>query len=443
MKTRNKILALLLALAMMLALASCGGGEGGTGKSGGASGGSSADQLEVWIWDNDQLEGLQEIADLWTEQSGVPVQINVVTWDQYWTLLEAGATGGEMADVFWMHVNEAEKYMENGILLDLTPYIENSETMDLANYYPDAVELYSYDGKNYGIPKDHDVNVLLYNKAIFDQYGFDYPDETWTWDTFYEVASGITAASNGTVYGAAMNTTNDQDSWWNIVYAYGGYIISDDGTTSGFDNEKTKEAMGFVGKLISDALAPQEMVSENGTSGLFTNNLTAMISQGNYTIKGFTDYDNSSDFAVSVLPYYDANGNGQCDDGERVTVYNSLGWSAAAKTEHPDEAYSLIEWFTSYDMQVKQAELGVTLAGYMGADEAYADAISAAGIDASAVQVMNDTATLVPYPNSKYTTDWQNYSRQTLVDAWLDPSTMDSALDDIAAYMNGVLAKES
>lgn len=442
MKKCKKIVALLLALVMALALAACGGDTGNQDGGTESGGGSSADQLEVWIWDTDQLDGLQEIADLWTEQSGVPVQVNVVTWDQYWTLLEAGASGGEMADVFWMHVNEAEKYMENGILMDLTPYIEASETIDMSNYYPDAVELYSYDGKNYAIPKDHDVNVLLYNKALFDQYGYDYPDETWTWDTFYEVASGITEASGGSVYGAAMNTTNDQDSWWNIVYAYGGYIISDDGMSSGFDAPETKEAMAFVGKLIDDALAPQAMVSENGTSGLFTNDLTAMITQGNYTIKGFTNYDNADEFGVAVMPYYDANGNGQCDEGERVTVYNSLGWAANANTEHPDEAYSLIEWFGSYDMQVKQAELGVTLAGYMGADEAYAQAISEAGIDASAVQVMNDTATLVAYPFSKYTTDWQNYAREKLVNAWLDTSVMDTTLDDIAAYMNDVLATE-
>lgn len=452
MKAFKQILSLLLALAMMLALAACGGGDtssssgGSTGETeagdSGDSGSLTADSLEVWIWDNDQLAGLQQIADLWTEETGVAVKVNVVTWDNYWTLLEAGATAGDMADVFWMHVNEAEKYMENGILLDLTSYIEASETMDMSNYYSDAVALYSYDGAYYGVPKDHDVNVILYNKAIFDEYGYSYPDETWTWETFYEVASGITAASGGSVYGAAMNTTNDQDSWWNIVYAYGGYIISEDGMTSGFDDENTKAAMEFVGKLIDDALAPQALVSENGTSGLFTNGICAMIFQGNYTIGGYTSYDNYEDFGVAVMPYYDANGNGQCDDGERVTVYNSLGWSAAANTNHPDAAYSLIEWFSSYDMQVMQAELGVTLAGYIGADEVYADTVSAAGIEASAVQVMNDTAELIAYPHSKYTTDWQNYSREQLVNAWLDTSLMDSTLDTIAAYMNDVLATE-
>ena len=47
----------------------------------------SVDTLEVKIWDNNQLAGLQEIADLWTEQSGVKVNSQVVNWDNYWTLL--------------------------------------------------------------------------------------------------------------------------------------------------------------------------------------------------------------------------------------------------------------------------------------------------------------------------------------------------------------------
>ena len=67
----------------------------------------SVDELQVNIWDNNQLAGLQQIADEWSEESGVKVTINVVDWDNYWTLLEAGASGGQMPDVFWMHSNTA------------------------------------------------------------------------------------------------------------------------------------------------------------------------------------------------------------------------------------------------------------------------------------------------------------------------------------------------
>ena len=126
----------------------------------------SVDTLEVKIWDNNQLAGLQEIADLWTEQSGVKVNIQVVNWDNYWTLLEAGATGGDMPDVFWMHSNNAEMYMSAQKLLDLTDYIANSDVVKLENYYQGITDLYSKDGKYYAVAKDHDTIVLGRGQTI-------------------------------------------------------------------------------------------------------------------------------------------------------------------------------------------------------------------------------------------------------------------------------------
>ena len=90
--------------------------------------GSSVEgELSVTIWDEGQRPGLQQIVDDWSAQSGVKATIQVVDWNDYWTLLEAGATGGELPDVFWMHSNVAQKYMENDLLLDLTDRIAASD----------------------------------------------------------------------------------------------------------------------------------------------------------------------------------------------------------------------------------------------------------------------------------------------------------------------------
>lgn len=40
-------------------------------------------ELKVAIWDNNQLNGLQQIADEWSKKSGVKVQIDVITWNEY------------------------------------------------------------------------------------------------------------------------------------------------------------------------------------------------------------------------------------------------------------------------------------------------------------------------------------------------------------------------
>ena len=57
----KKLASLALAGTMVVSLAACGGGSSSGGQ---ASGGSaSSGELQVNIWDNNQLAGLQEIAN--------------------------------------------------------------------------------------------------------------------------------------------------------------------------------------------------------------------------------------------------------------------------------------------------------------------------------------------------------------------------------------------
>ena len=123
----KRIAALVLVMLMAFSLVACGNKDGGS---------SSGDPnvLTVNIWDSNQQEGLQKIADKWSETSGVKAKIEVVDWDNYWTLLEAGASGGEMPDVFWTHSNTVQMYMENDLLLKLNDYIDADDAIDMANY---------------------------------------------------------------------------------------------------------------------------------------------------------------------------------------------------------------------------------------------------------------------------------------------------------------------
>ncbi len=183
---KKKLLALLLSVATVVSLVGCGAAvpaaeapaaeapaaEAAVEEAAPESIGSSVEgELTVTIWDEGQRPGLQQIVDDWSAQSGVKATIQVVDWNNYWTLLEAGATGGELPDVFWMHSNVAQMYMENDLLLDLTDRIAASDIIDLNNYYQGIVNLYSSNGKQYAVPKNIDTIALWYNKTIFDEMG--------------------------------------------------------------------------------------------------------------------------------------------------------------------------------------------------------------------------------------------------------------------------------
>ncbi len=454
---KKRLMALCLCGLMVFSLAGCGSSSSGNASSGDgaaasattaagsdSSAGYSTDKITINIWDSNQQEGLQQIADDWTAKSGVKVNIEVIDWDNYWTLLEAGASGGEMPDVFWMHSNTAQMYMENNILLDLTDYIAADANVTEDKYYDGVWKLYSSGGKQYALPKDHDTIALLYNKAIFDKYGVEYPTDSWTWEDMYEAAKKITEGSNGEVYGMAMDTSNNQDGWYNLVYDYGAQIITDDhkGTTIG--SAEGKAGMEMVRKLLTEG-APQSVVAETGTDSLFMSGKAAMITQGSWMINTFFKAENSKDYAWAMLPYADVNGNGACDDGERYSCYNGLGWAANANVKDPKACYDLIAYFCSEEGQKKQAELGVTMGGMQGISEAFASAFD--GMDVSAFTRAEEEGNLYFRPYTRNTTVWEDKLKQAggFLDAWQDPSNpalMETACDNAQKIIEEAIAAE-
>lgn len=459
MKNKKRLLALGLAAVMAAGtLTACGSGDSGNGGGGGnadsgsensgdsgSGSGGSGGELQVNIWDNYQLDGLQAIADEWSEKSGIKVNINVVTWDSYWTLLSSGAQGGEIPDVFWMHSNTAQMYMENNLLLNLDDYIAKDDKIDLANYYEGIVNLYQSNGSQYAIPKDHDTIALLYNEAIFKKYGVDTPTDDWTWEDVYEASKKITDAGKADgVYGYAVNVSNNQDGWYNIVQDYGAEIITEDhkGTTIGSD--KGKEGMEMVRKILTTAV-PQSSVAESGTDSLFTSNLVGMITQGSWMVNTYYTAENSADYKWAVLPYADVNGNGQCDEGERCSAYNGLGWAASANCSNPDAAYDLISYFCSEEGQKKQSELGVTMAGYIGASDAFVNAFE--GADLSAFTKIEEEGTLFFRPYTRNTTVWEDALQQAggFLDPWQNPedeALMSTACDNAQKIIEDAIAAE-
>lgn len=433
-----RVMKKVLALGLLAAIASS---AVGCGNSGEESGGGSTDTIRVAIWDNNQLAGLQEIADGWGEENGYTVEFEVLDWNTYWTMLEAGVSGGEMPDVFWMHSQNAIKYMDSGVLLELNDYIDNDDAVNMDNYYEGITDLYTADGVHYALPKDHDTIAVIYNKAIFDKYGVEYPSDEWTWEEYAKTAQLISekGAADG-VYGTYCNVSTNQDMWYDIVYAYGGEIINEDKTASGFDNPATVEAMKFVVDEIVPACPSQDTMASTSIDTMFLSGLIGMECQGSWMINTFATADNASDFGWAMLPYADVNGNGQCEQSERCTIYNGLGWAAYAETKNPDAAWSLISSFCSQENQMKQSELGITMSGYIGCSEPFANAFN--GMDVSPFVDVEEKGTMVFRPYSKDAAIWESDNSDALMEAWTNPEKIEEVLQQITKDMNEVLAEE-
>ena len=89
---------------------------------------------------------------------------------------------------------------------------------------------------------------------------------------------------------------------------------------------------------------------------------------------------------------------------------------------------------------MKQSELGVTMAGYIGCSEPFANAFE--GMDVSPFVDIEEQGTLIFRPYSKNTAVWEDDTNLALVDVWAAPETIEEVLQQIAADMNAALAEE-
>ena len=293
------------------------------------------------------------------------------------------------------------------------------------------VNLYQSEGKQYAIPKDIDTIALWYNKTIFDEMGVAYPDETWTWNDFADAAAKLT---NDEHWGYAIQPGNNQEGFYNTIYSMGGSVISEDKKTSGFDDPNTIKAMTLFTDMIAAGSCPDlATVSETAPNELLCAGKVAMSINGSWMLAGYRDNEYAAaNCDVAVLPYTN-------DPSDRVSIYNGLGWAAAANGKNLDAAWSLIEHLTSKEGQLKQAELGVTMSAYKGTSDAWVNSVDC--FDLNGHMKMLD-AKLVFRPYSRVTTVWEDMMTEKLKEAWTGEKATADVCADIAAAMNEALAEE-
>ena len=156
-------------------------------------------EVRYAYWDDNQTPYIEKCIEEFNKvYPNVTVTLEPNTWDEYWTKLEAAATGGSIADVFWMNGPNITKYAKGEILMPIDDMIAE-QGIDVANYPAGLVALYNIDGAQYALPKDFDTIGVWYNKALFDEAGVEYPTDDWTWEDMAAKAAELTK-DDGSVY---------------------------------------------------------------------------------------------------------------------------------------------------------------------------------------------------------------------------------------------------
>ena len=428
MKKIPRITAFVLAITLLLSLSGCGATDGKT-------------HLKLQIWDVAQRDSMQAICDAYTAKNpDVTIEVQVTSWNEYWTKLEAAAESNTMPDIFWMHTNQILYYSDFGMLADVTDLYEDVEPNYYENHFSEISigNAQGSNGRMYGVPKDKDNIFLVYNREMFDAAGVAYPDDTWTWDDLTAASAQIYDKTGK--YGF-MAYNDDQMGYWSFVYQAGGCILTEDKTQGGFDQPGTKKGMEFyVGMQSNDWCPKQAYFAETAPGTAFFSEVGSMYIEGNWELMNkcinFPNMKGKWDIAPMPKCPDPVSGDG------RATISNGLCYSTAAKGKTRDIALDVIKFFGTEEAQLLASSYGAAISAYNGTEQPYFDAFDKAGYDINVEVLMDQFAYGVQNVNNAAKPKWKSPVLDELNKVYSGQQSLDSALDNMQKIIDTETAKK-
>ena len=249
---KKKVLAALLSAAMIgTMLAGCGskGGDDAkesstkeTGKREMEVEGDDVTTLTVWTFIENHQDFYTNMAEKWNEENPdkkVKLVLSNMAYDDMHNKLSLALESGEGApDVVDIELGKFPAFMTGEVgLKDLSdviaPYKEN--------VVESRLDLYSKDGKYYGLPTHVGTTVAFYNTEALDAAGVDYTTIK-TWDDFKAAGEKYKEAT-GKTFAAAETTAQ----WTlNLMLAQkGGDYMTEDGKLD-VNNDKMVECLQYM-----------------------------------------------------------------------------------------------------------------------------------------------------------------------------------------------------
>ncbi len=270
----------------------------------------------------------------------IQIEIWHQPWADYFTLLQtlwAAGDGSAIPDVMFLF--PVPSYAADGVLEELTPYIQESD-YNLDDYWPGLLDSAMYDGGLYGFPRDIGLEVLYYNIDIFDEAGVEYPTDEWTWDDLLAAAEKLTVVeSSGRVSRYALGMEGGKYQLW--VGQNGGQILDDMTlpTTCTLDQPEALAGVKFFSDMMNNNFAMRDanLSQAGGDAAVFQSGQVAMIIQNASRVSAFNAAGMNYDVAVVPIP----------EGGQRSAGAGGAAWTMSSSSDNKEAAWTFLSWLQS------------------------------------------------------------------------------------------------
>lgn len=360
--------------------------------------------LRYGLWDASQQPQYQDCATLFaTENPNIEIKVEQIGWSAYWTGISTGFVSGNAPDVFTNHLAKYPEFVTQEQLVDIQPLVDRDQVpTDI--YYPGLADLWTKDGKRYGLPKDWDTVAVVYNVEMLKAAGIDpaiMKSDDWTWNPkdggkFEEVIAKLTLDAKGNnglspdfdknnvvQYGWATSGTGSGvgsgygQTEWSWLAVANGFKFNNGvwGNEYYYDDPKFAETIQWLFDLwLKKGYAPKiEDQTSLGRTALFQSKKVAMTADGSWMISTYL----GSDFSV---------GFGRLPIGAegRKSMFNGLADSIWVGSQHQEEAWQWVKFLASQPCEDIVGKAGVVFPAIPSSVEISLKVRADKGIDISA-----------------------------------------------------------
>ncbi|MFZ3386281.1 MAG: extracellular solute-binding protein [Candidatus Hydromicrobium sp.] len=322
-------------------------------------------EAEVALW-----QGLAD--EYMAAYPHVTIEVTSLENENFKTKMTTVMQSGEPPDIFQSWGGGVmNEYAKAGLLLDITSYLDEDGWRD--TFAEGALGVYSFEGINYGVPRDMGMVGFWYNKELFTQAGIDAPPVTWT-----ELLADIQMLKDAGITPIAVGAGDKWPGafWWE-------YLAVRIGGQAAFDAAYSRTGAFTDAPFVEAGEKLQELVAlESFQSGflgatwgdeatLMGNGEAAMDLMGQWAPGAFAD--NSVDKLglgenAGWFPFPAIEG-GAGDPADALGGGNGFVVGINA----PPEAVDFLKYISSVDSQIAQAGLGMSVPVVSGAEAGLTD----------------------------------------------------------------------
>lgn len=198
MKLMQRILAMIAACALVCGAAGCGA----------APSQAASNQLTIAWWGSQgRNEKQQQVNELFTQRHpGMRIDGQFSQYGDYWQKLATGAAGRQMPDIVAMDLPYMNQYIDNGLIVDLTPYIDDG-TFDVSQVSDAVLATGAANGGIYAMSSGVNAPAVIYDKTLLDSLGITI-DPDWTLDDFMRISRQVYARTGTRTNAGYYRDTN-------------------------------------------------------------------------------------------------------------------------------------------------------------------------------------------------------------------------------------------